>query len=286
MKTLLLLIAIAFSNNLISQKLLTSWSQQNIENYTKEMYDEARKLTSDQLLSKNINSKSWSEVFLTLNASVNNFSQDNNYHKKLAEQISNSTETKLIGTSRLIIWDRIITGDIIFEGKGLVIDNDLFKVSGRANQILQNLTKKNFGNVSVNSSSKDLEEIRKKWLNFLSGKQEDEVIPQEYTNSIIPEISSLAAVQALILSLQENPLKQQLTKNCLKNVYKLDEMPKEQGPSSYCNPDTYTYAYLGMIFGDEKADETKDANWWKAFWENNRNKLSWNSTKGIYELKQ
>ena len=115
----------------LSQRLLTSWSQQNIENYTKEMYDEAQKLTTSELLTKNLNDKSWSAVFLTLNASVNNYSKDDTYLKGLANQVTNSTETKLVGTSRLIIWDRIITGDIIFEGKGLVIDNDLFKVGGR-----------------------------------------------------------------------------------------------------------------------------------------------------------
>ena len=122
-----------------SQKLLTSWSQQNIENYTKDMYDQAQMLTASELLTKNLIDQSWSAVFLTLNASVNNFSKDSIYLRALANQIDNDAGTKLQGTSRLIIWDRIINSDIIFEGKGLVIDNDLFKVAGRANQILQSL---------------------------------------------------------------------------------------------------------------------------------------------------
>jgi len=143
-----------------SQKLLTSWSQQNIDNYTKEMYDAAQQLTPGELLDKNKNDVYWSEVFLTLNASVNNYSNDSNYLKELAKQITNTKETKLKGTSRLIIWDRITSGDIIFEGKGLVIDNDLFKTGGRANQILQNLTKKNFGYVTINSTPKELENLK------------------------------------------------------------------------------------------------------------------------------
>ena len=53
----------------ISQKLLTSWSQQNIENYTKEMYDEAQKLTAPELLSKNLNTQSWSLHLCLLNPS-------------------------------------------------------------------------------------------------------------------------------------------------------------------------------------------------------------------------
>lgn len=269
-----------------SQKLLTSWSQQNIENYTKEMYDEAQKLTAPELLTKNLNTQSWSSVFLTLNASINNYSKDSIYLRALANQVANNTETKLEGTSRLIIWDRIINGDIIFEGKGLVIDNDLFKVGGRANQILQNLTDKNFGFVTIQSTTGKLEELKSKWLNFLLNKPVDEYESIEYKNSKIPEISSLKAVHALIVSLQDNPKKEQITKNCLKNVYKLDEMPKEKGSqASYCNPDTYTFSYLAMLFGDKKFDETKDAKWWQKFWDANHDKLVWNDGSGIYEVR-
>lgn len=279
---ILLLISYQFA---FSQKLLTSWSQQNIENYTKEMYDEAQKLTSAELLNKNLNDSYWSEVFLTLNASINHHSKDNEYLKELANQITNKKETKLKGTSRLIIWDRIISGDIIFEGKGLVIDNDLFKVGGRANQILQNLTEKNFGLVTIKSTDKELEELKNKWLDHFSNKSVEEYKPIENPNAKIPEISGLNAVGALIISLQDNPAKQQITKNCLKKVYNLDEMPREKGSSaSYCNPDTYTFSYLGMLFGEEKFDETKDAKWWQNFWETNHNKLVWNKDKGFYEV--
>ena len=285
-KNFFLILLAVCSYKSFSQKLLTSWSQQNIENYTKEMYDEAQKLTTSELLSKNLNDKSWSAVFLTLNASVNNYSKDTFYLKALANQIANNTETKLEGTSRLIIWDRITSGDIIFEGKGLVFENDLFQAGGRANQILQSLTKKSFGFVTIHSSTKEIEELKSKWISFLSNKPVDEYTPIEYKNAKIPEISSLTAVQALIISLQDNLKKQQITKNCLKKVYQLDEMPKEKGSSaSYCNPDTYTFSYLGMLFGDKKFDETKDAKWWQNFWDTNHNKLVWNNESGIYEVK-
>ncbi|MFB9079410.1 hypothetical protein ACFFLS_05945 [Flavobacterium procerum] len=250
------------------------------------MYDEAQKLTSAELLTKNLDDKSWSAVFLTLNASLNNYAKDKDYLNSLANQLTNKTETKLEGTSRLIIWDRIINKDIIFEGKGLVMDNDLFTVSGRANQILQNLTKKNFGYVTINSTEKELKNLKNNWLNYLSNKNVEEFKPFEYTNSKIPEISSLNAVNALIISLQANPTKEAITKKCLKNVYKLDEMPKDKGSSaSYCNPDTYTFAYLAMLFGDEKTDDSKNANWWLNFWNENHKKLVWNSEKGIYQIK-
>jgi len=286
-KLIILLILITFGQELYAQRLLTSWSQQDIENYTKEMYDNAQKLTTTELLTKNINDDSWSSVFLTLNASVNNYKDNKEYLIELAKQITNVEETKLKGTSRLIIWERIITGEITFEGKGLVISNDLFKVAGRANQLLQNLTNKNFGYVNINSTEEELTKLQESWINYLSDKVVQEFNPIEYPNAKIPEISSLNAVKALIISLQDNPKKDAITKNCLKNVYKLDEMPKEKGSSaSYCNPDTYTYAYLGMLFGDEKIDEKKDSKWWLDFWNENHVKLKWNIDLGIYEVEK
>ncbi len=286
-KFIILALVIFIYHNSYSQRLLISWSQQNIENYTKEMYDEAQKLTTSELLSKNLNDRSWSAVFLTINASVNNYSKDINYLKELANQVSNNKVTKLEGTSRLIIWDRIISGDIIFEGKGLLIDNDLYKVGGRANQILQNLTNKNFGYVNINSTDEELESLKEKWLDYLSDKPIEEYKPIENENAKIPEISSLNAVHALIVSLQDNPRKSQIIKNCLKRIYNLDEMPKEKGSSAiYCNPDSYTFSYLALLFGEEKVDETKDAKWWLNFWTTNKDKLIWNDVSGIYEVKE
>jgi len=286
-KFIILVLVIFIYQNSYSQKLLLSWSPQNIENYTKEMYDEAQKLTSSELLSKNLNDKSWSAVFLTLNASIRNYSKDTNYLKGLANQVANNNVTKLEGTSRLIIWDRIISGDIIFEGKGLLLDNDLFKAGGRANQILQNLTNKNFGYVNINSTDEELEILKDKWLNYLSNKPIEEYKPIEYENAKIPEISSLNAVHALIVSLQDNPRKALIIKNCLKTIYNLDELPKEKGSTArLCNPDSYTFGYLAMLFGDEKIDETKNAKWWLNFWNTNKDKLIWNNESGIYEVKE
>lgn len=270
-----------------SQRLLASWSQQNIEHYTKEMYDEAQGLTSTQLLKKNINDVFWSEVFLTLNASVNRHTNDTVYMKELANQITNRKETKLKGTSRLIIWDRIITGDIIFEGKGLVIDNDLFVTGGRANQILQNLTQRNFGFVTPHSTDNELRDIKEKWLKHLSNEAVEAYKPIEYKNTKISEISGLKAVEALVVSLQDSPGKQAIIKKCLNIVYKLDQLPEDKSaPANLCNPDHYTLAYLAMLFGDGKVNEAKDVKWWTNFWKANASNLMWNDEKGIYEIKK
>jgi hypothetical protein len=92
-------------------------------------------------------------------------------------------------------------------------------------------------------------------------------------------------MHALIISLQDNPEKEKITKKCLKSVYNLDEMPEDKTSSAlYCNPDTYTISYLSMLFGDEKIETMKDAKWWLDFWNKNKDKLVWNDDKGHYEL--
>jgi len=88
-KNLIVALLTFLCSNSYSQKRFLSWGQQNIENYTKEMYDEAQGLSTLDLLSKNINDKSWSGIFLTLNTSLKNYSKDNNYLKELANQITN-----------------------------------------------------------------------------------------------------------------------------------------------------------------------------------------------------
>ena len=91
-------------------------------------------------------------------------------------------------------------------------------------------------------------------------------------------------VLTMAISSQRSPV---VLQKCLKNVYNLDELPKEKGSSaSYCNPDTYTKAYLAMLFGDEKLDESKNAIWWLKFWNENYKNIVWSSEKGIYLIEQ
>ena len=267
------------------QRRLVSWSQGNIENYTKEMYDAAQKLTSEALLQKNIKDVYWSEVFLTLNASVINYKEDKAFLEALSFQITNKSVTQLKGTSRLIIWERISSGDILFEGKGIVIDNDLYQVAGRANQILQTLTGKNFGNVSMHSKENELLELSNTWKQYLAGKSVQEVKSNMHENAGIPEIASIEAIDALIVSIQESERKEVLTKDCLQRVYQLNEMPKEKTSSAhYCDPDTYTYGYLKMLFGKAQAERIESPEKWSTFWLMNKDKIKWNDATAIFEV--
>lgn len=282
-----LLLFFLFSTLGFSQHVLSAWSQQTIENYTKAMYDEAQTRTPTQLLVQNKEAVYWSEVFLTLNASLNNYKEDQNYMLALVHQLTDQTETKLKGTSCLIIWDRIISGDLIFEGKGLVFENDLYTTAGRANQILQNMTNENFGLVELHTTSEELTAIQARWFDYLQHhtKPTNSIIPRNQ-NAKIPEIASLKAMEALIISLQDHPIKRIRIKNCLQNVYNLEVMPTDSdNPAQLCNPDRYTIAYLGILIGQQQVDPNRDATWWMTFWKENKTKLTWNTEKGFFEIK-
>jgi hypothetical protein len=93
-------------------------------------------------------------------------------------------------------------------------------------------------------------------------------------------------LEALITSLKPSAEKEALTKNCLRKMYGLDELPKEKNsPAVYCSPDTYTFSYLAMLTGDKTYDEKKNYEWWSKWWAENKSKLSWNAEKAIFEIR-
>jgi hypothetical protein len=102
-----------------------------------------------------------------------------------------------------------------------------------------------------------------------------------YENTI-EEITNLKAFEAIILSIQPNEQKELITSNCLKNVYKLDSMPENPGSEAFCNPDNYSYSYLGMLIGEKPVDKSKDYKYWKKFWGENKDSLIWDNEKGHY----
>jgi hypothetical protein len=264
--------------------ILISWGPNNLEGMTKERFENAKKWTTSDILSKNLEATNWPDIYLLLVASMQH-KDDKNFIKDLVTQLNNNAENKLQLTSRLIIWERITSGDILFEGKGMQIDDDLFKAAGRANFILRNVTKHNFGLISMNSTTIDLTDLQTKWTEYLGGKKVEEYKnPFESKEKGLEEIKSLTALEALIYSLKPSTEKEKLTKNCLKTLYNLEEMPKEKGSSaSYCNPDVYTFSFLGILTGDKTYDEKKNYEWWSKWWEENKAKLSWNNEKGIFE---
>ena len=262
---------------------LLSWSPQDVQGVTEQSFNEARTVKPGQLAEKNLAVKSWADAYLLMvGATVNK--DDAAVRKAFVAQITNSSKVALEKTSRLIIWERIVSGEILFEGKGYQADDDLFTVAGRANWILRNITKKNFGHVYPASTPAELEQLQKKWNQHLSGEPVAEYqTPYESAEKGMSELRSPAAIEALIVSLNANPNKTALTKDCLKRIYKLSEIPKEGGPATMCDPDTMTHRYLAIMTGVEG---THDYAWWKNWWDASKNALGWDKEKAQFFVKK
>lgn len=87
---------------------------------------------------------------------------------KLIELIDNNNEVGLINTADLIIWERIQSGDLKFYGHGGIVQDDLFKVSGRANHLLKEITGENFGIIRMNTKQNELKVIQDEWIKWLN----------------------------------------------------------------------------------------------------------------------
>lgn len=284
MRKITIVLFTMFLSSAYAEGILMAWSPQDLSGMTQERFDSAKLWSMEEILTKNLDVNTWPEVYLLLIASMK-FKDDTKFLAELAKQISNGSETKLGLTSRLIIWERISTDDIIFEGKGMQVDDDLYKVGGRANFILRNLTKKNYGLVSIKSSEKYLKNLMQRWKKQSKGDQVEQYInPYEGIEKALDETHSLVALQALIHSLKPSDDKNKIISSCLKTLYKLDELPKDKtNPAIYCNPDTYTLTYLAKLIGETNTDESRDYNWWTAWWNNHKDNLKWNSVRSIFE---
>jgi len=175
-------------------------------------------------------------------------------------------------------------GEILFEGQGLQVSDDLFTVCGRANWMLRNITEKNFGYVKPQPSEQYLETLQGKWKGWLGGEE-----IQEYTDPYpaqeggLEEIRSLTALEALIVSLQPNREKTRITEKCLRNIYGLEALPEEADhPAQLCNPDSWVHGYL-VILTEVSGEQTHD--FWKKWWKTNKNNLVWDEELGKFKLK-
>jgi hypothetical protein len=272
------------SNGVYADGVLLSWSPRDVAGITEQSFNAAKQLSVEEITKRNLQVTSWGDAYLLMVA-ANQHKEDKTLLKELASQISNKTRVDLKATNRLIIWERIITGEIQFEGKGYQVSDDLFTVAGRANWILRNLTQKNFGFVKPITSEEDLAKVQQKWARFLGGEQVEQELDQYPTaESGLKEIRSPEALEALIVSLSPTAEKERVTKDCLKRLYQMDKLPNDpNSPAALCSPDKYTHGYLAVITG---LKDKHDYAWWKKWWDTNRNQLVWNREKGAFEVRK
>jgi hypothetical protein len=263
---------------------LLSWGPRDVEGVTEASFNKSKSQTVDEILAKNPEVKTWGDTYLLV-VGAHSHKEDKALLKGLVSQLTDSTEVELKGTSRLILWPRITKGQILFEGKGFQVSDDLYLVAGRANWILRQLTKKNFGYVEPTSTKEQLAELQQKWKRWLDGEKVEEA-PSEYPTKEkgSSEIHSHEALEALIVSLKPSDAKEKLTKTCLKKLYNLDELPKEPGAlGSLCNPDNYTFSYLSQLTG---VTDAHDHVWWADWWKTNKSNLVWNPESAAFDIKQ
>jgi len=228
--------------------VLISWGPNMLEGVTASTFELAKTRPAHEILANNKNAASWPDAYLAL-VGAREHQFDQAFLVTLTSQLTDRAEVKLAKTSRLIIWERIASGDILFEGKGLQVSDDLFTVAGRANWILRTITGKNFGYVKPAPREEDLLALQKKWRKYLS----DGELPgftEPYPTEVkgLEEIRSKEALHALIVSLQSSDA-------------------------------AYTHTYLAKL---TSVAEPHDAQWWSDWWTVHERGLVWDPKSGSF----
>jgi hypothetical protein len=260
--------------------MLLSWSPRDLEGMSEARWEAAKKRPAAEVLALNVKLTSWPEAYEVL-LGAKAHETDRSFLRALVGQLSNTATVKLSKTSRLIMWERITAGDIMFEGKGVQVDDDVFSVAGRANWVLTSLLGKRFGTVRISPAPADLRALAANWTQELDGgKPKPKPPAYDSKKKGLDELRSPAAIEALIASLPATEAKSRLTSDCLKRLYNLDALPKDpESPASNCSPDNYTHMYLASITDVTGAH---DATWWKGWWQKNAKALQWRADEAKF----
>jgi len=262
--------------------MLVSWGGSDIEGMSEERFNAAKKLSPSQLLSLNVQAKTWAQVYEVV-VGVRNHRTDEAMITKLVDQLTDKTAVRLKGTRRLIVWERVTSGELFFDGQGLQLDNDVFTVAGRANWALETALEKRFGVVSPKSSSSELKQLQALWRKHLKGEtvpEFTEPYPSKKRGST--QIRSPQAIEALIHSLDSSATKSAHITRCLRDLYGLDAMPTSpDAMGRACNPDMWIHGYLLQVTPVAKR---QSATWWKSWWQKNASNLVWDQEAARFVL--
>jgi hypothetical protein len=263
---------------------LMSWSPESIEGMTEARWEKAKKRKVAAVLELNLGATSWADCYEVL-LGASQHRDDPDLVRGLVDQLGDRSMRALDATSQLVIWERIRTGEILFEGKGFQVDDDLFQVAGRANWVLRVLHKKNFGSIKPSSGTEEVKAIADRWRAYLAGQTVDEwESPFETNQEGLSEIRSLAALEALVTSLQPSAAKSKHVQRCLKDLYGVTDLPTEPGaPGRLCSPDPWIHTYLAKI---TDVDGGHTSEWWADWWKQHKDQLEWNATDGKFTVRQ
>lgn len=292
---LFLVLFFFFAQNVCADDIVMSWSVKDVQGINDSAIDAATHLSVEEIEKKNLTVTSWPGAFLLM-VGANQHKAEQALHRALVAQLTDKTKVDLKETSKLIIWERITTGEILFEGQGYQINDDLFTVAGRANWMLRNTTKQNFGYVKPNTSAEELATLQQKWTRWLKGEQVEEY-RDEYDLSgkgfseVKRGLTSLEALEALITALkpsqgEEKRQKETSREKCeetMRGLYGMSRMNVDTHMLEVCHPNMLTQVYLALITGIK---DKHDYDWWKKWWETNKNQLVWNQEKSIFKIRK
>jgi hypothetical protein len=280
------------ARNVLADEIVLSWSVKDVQGINERAVEAAARLGVEEIARKNLSVASWPDAFLLM-VGANQHKADRALHRALAAQLTDTAKADLKETGKLIIWERITTGEIAFEGRGYQISDDLFTVAGRANWMLRNTTKKNFGYVKPATTAEELAGLQQKWVRWLSGEQVEEQIeefvpPGKASHEMKRGITSLEALEALIASLkpprgEEKRKAEELKEKCAEIVRGIYGMNADPHTLEMCRPTMLTQGYLAFITGIKNKH---GYDWWKKWWETNKDRLVWNREKGIFQVRK
>jgi hypothetical protein len=86
---------------------------------------------------------------------------------ELISLLADTTYIGLTDANDVTIWCRVKTGQLTANSANYQIDDDIFKVCGRAHWILKRLTKNEFGIIRCDTKMNVLLALQQKWFAWL-----------------------------------------------------------------------------------------------------------------------
>lgn len=86
----------------------------------------------------------------------------------LIDLLTDNTFVGLTNANDVTIWCRVKTKELVYNSANYQIDDDIFKVCGRANWILKRLTKNEFGIIRCETEMEDIFPIQQQWKKWLT----------------------------------------------------------------------------------------------------------------------
>lgn len=259
--------------------ILGEWSvQKDIKGFAPMQYEQAKSWTSTQIAAMVENNTTWAQLYFLCYAARYRYNQqDTTIIREMIRLVKKNKVTPMTETYKLIVWERIANKDMIFEGRGIIVDDDVFNVAGKANWILRSIYGVRFDMVTLKTNDYALEGLARQWKEFYKGKASGAKPEIVHNSKTLSSLKDTTVLKILIGSLAPSEKKKTYVNTCLEQ-YKMKAVPKNNlEPAYYCNPDNYAMEYLNKIV--ELKSPLKNADGWTRWYATNKSKLVYDEKK-------